>query len=812
MPLSHRLGDALGHVCLTYRKTVLLAVAAVTVLLAAQLPKLKFENSLGSWFLARDPALLQHDRFTEEFGSDELIIIGLEAPDVFAPDVLRRIDRVTRAVERAPNVEKVFSLTNIESVSGRDGALDVGDLVEFPINDAEATAIRARALTNETYLGNVVNATGTFTAILARLPYRVNEIEYKRETTRAIEAILAKEDASFVLSGSALYNVRFLELSERDLPLVTGIMTGLLLLILWILFRSPVDVAVPATTVGIATLWSVGWILLVGRGLTIVSEALPPLMMAVGVADAMHLVVDYELRLRAGTHKQDALRQVYRYMTWPCLFTSLTTCAGMLSLCVSRVRNVSEFGLFAAIGVFGAFVLAMTLVPIALSYLPEPHPERPGAHIFQVSGGVLNGIATFAQRHGRLIFGVSAALLLGGLALATRVRVESGLLQYFRDGHRFKTDTRTVERNLAGMSTLEIVVDTGRPGGVKAPATLAALADFQAALEAHPEVSASHTVTGVFKDLRRAFFDNDPREYRLPETEAEAAQYLLLYELDRPDGDLYEYVDYGYRKARLSARVSSENSTILGDVLQHARRAAAAHLPPSADVTYTGTAVLWAHMEDYIRESLLVGMSLALVSIYVLLSLQARSFLLGAIAMVPNVVPIVVGLGFMGVTNIALDASTVLSAPIMLGLAVDNTIHFIVHTREQLDRGTGLNLALWRTTVQIGRALIFTTIVLAASFVAMLFGAFTGVIHFALLCLVTLAVALPADLLLLPSLLRVYARWRHPEWLTHHDPAVAGPAGAMGAPEPSAFDLTPAPQRAARPETDPDAPSGERRS
>jgi len=758
--MTRKLIDAWAHYCLTYRKTVLVAVAAITAVAAFALQDARFDNALEVWFLEDDPALIAHRDLIDTFSSDELVIIGLEAPDVFAPEVLEVIDRVTRALEEAPHVEKVFSLTNIESVTSDGEWLKIEELVELPIAAEAVPALRKRALANELYVGNIVSEKGDFTCIIARLPHYRDDFDYKVEAVGAIREILAGEGSTrFFLSGGPTLDEQFFYLSERDSQVTTPAMIALLVVTLWFLLRSASNVALALGTVILATMWGVAWIVLSGSRINMLTTILPPLLLAVGVAGSMHVLVDYRDRCGRGEDKMTALRSVYRELMTPLFLTSLTTAIGMTSLMVSRIQGVREFGGFAALGVVGAFLLSVTLVPIVLSYLPRPNPGQsagaPGR--FTISDDALAALHRLTMNRGGTIVMVSAVLLTAAIAAGTMVKAESSFLEYFKDSEPIKRDTKRIEQALAGTMTIDVVIDTGTPGGVKNPEVLAQIVALQDFLEADEHVTSTQSVADYLKDLRRAFFSNDQREYRLPDTTEEAAQYLLLYEMDAPDGDLYDMMTSDYQQARVTARLDITSSNIATALVNKTEEYIARNFPPELDVRVTGLGTLYANMEEYMRSSLVYGFSVALIAIYIIFCLQTGSLVLGSISMIPNVAPIVLCLGIMGLFGINLDAMTAMVASIAIGLAVDDSIHFVSRVRLHLANGIEMTRALERTTVEIGRALVFTTIALAVGFSVMMLSAFVGTIHFGLLCLLTIIFALAADLVLLPVVLHWYS-------------------------------------------------------
>lgn len=769
--------DRIVGLVLRYRKTVLSLLLAITAFAAYQLPKGHFENALEVWFVKDDPALRDHRDMIDAFNSDELIVIGLDAPDVFTPEILTVVDRLTRQLEEAPHVEKVYSLTNIEGITGHDDAIEIADLVQFPLDVDALPALRAKALANDLYVGNVVSRAGDFTAIVVRLPYIVGDFDYKVEAVAAIRDILAGyPDFDLYLSGGPALDDEFYRLSTADSTRTTTLMLLLLVAMLWLLLRSVAGVVLPLIAVVVATVWALAWIVLSGAQFTAVTLMMPPVLLAVGVASSMHVLVEYRKRFLTGSENVEAvLKEVARHLTLPLVLCAGTTAVGMAALTVSRVQGIREFGFFSAVGVLGALVISLTLVPICLTYLPVP---RPFTERRQRQERRLAKMHELTMRYRRAIVVVFAALAVGGLAGATLIRAESDFMEMFPPDDPIKLATERFEKKLSGTVTLDVVIDTGRPDGIKDPATLRRVDALEHFLMSQRIVGATQSIADYMKDLRRAFFGNDQREYRLPDTQEEAAQYLLLYEMDAPDGDLRDYATFDYSKTRVTARVKLESSNDAIRLVNDTDVWAKANFPPDEKITVTGITQLYANMEVYIRESMIRGFTIALCAIFAVMCLQLRSVVMGAMAMIPNVFPIVLTLGVMGVTGIRLDSMTTMVASISIGLAVDDTIHFINRVRENLARGMRMVPALRESTIEVGRALVFTSLSLGAGFGTLMTADFVGTYYFGLLCLLTIVFALAADLLLLPVVLRWHAeRW---ETVPIEEPRVAVVAGKRG--------------------------------
>ena len=741
------------YVCLTYRKTLLVALAALTAVTGGALADLRFENALEIWFLEDDPALVMHRRLVETFASDELMVVGLEAPDVFAPEVLEAIDRVTRAIEDAPNVEKVFSLTNVEAITSKGDLLDVSPLIEIPLDPGALPAIRERALASELYAGNVVSPDGRFAVIVARLPHP-SDAAQKGESVHTIQAILDREPGiAFYVAGGPTLDARLFEQSQADSARMIGGMLLLLSVILWMLMRTVAGVLLPLATVILATIWMLGAMALAGVRTNVLTTLLPPLLLAIGVADAMHVLVEYQERSRDGRGKTAALTDVLRELFGPLFLASVTTAIGMLSLTVSRIAGIRQFGAFAALGIAGAFLLSVTFVPIALSYLPVPRP-RSGQKRPWLSAGALERVHAFTLRRGRTIVAVTFVAVVLAVVGASRIRSESAFIEMFKPAAPIRIATERIQESMGGTVTMDVLVDTGREGGVKDPAVLEKLAALESFLIVQPHVTSVQSIVAYLKTMRRAFFDGDPHQYRLPEAAAETAQYLLLYEMDAPDGDLNEFVASDYRHARVTARVALDTSATAVELLEITQQYLAREFPDDVDAKVAGLIAMYAGMHEYIRDSLVQGFGSALVLIFLVFCVQMRSVALGAIVMLANSMPIVLTLGIMGATGIRLDSMTVMVASITIGLVDDDSIHFVSRVRSRLAAGAGIESALHDALVEVGRALVYTGLALCAGFAVMLSAGFMPAVYFGLLTMLTIVIALVSDLLFLPVLLR----------------------------------------------------------
>jgi predicted RND superfamily exporter protein len=466
------------------------------------------------------------------------------------------------------------------------------------------------------------------------------------------------------------------------------------------------------------------------------------------------VLVEYQSRCRRDEAKIDTLVAVYRELLGPLFLASVTTVIGMLSLTVSRVQGIREFGAFAGLGVVAAFVWTATFLPIALSYLPAPVSRPQQGSSSTSSARTLVWLHRLTMRHPRAIIAVAAvAVALAGVA-SSQIRAESTFVKIFKQSNPVRLATERIQDVFGGTVTMDVLIDTRREDGVTDSTAVLAIADLEAFLRAQPDVTSTQSLAGYLKALRRAVFDNDAGEYRLPRTREEAAQYLLLYDMEAPDGEIRDLVTLDHRQTRVTARVKMESSKTAVALVERTRQYLRAHFPGDIDAEVSGVIVLIGHMHEYIRNSLVQGFGSAFVLIFAVFCLQMRSVRLGAIVMSANLAPVMLTLGYMGATGIRLDAMTALVASVAIGLTDDASIHFVSRVRSRLSSGCEIDAALHEALVEVGRALVFSGLTLCAGFAVLLSASFSGAVYFGWLTMMTIALALASDLILLPALLR----------------------------------------------------------
>ena len=736
---------------LRHRGVVLALVAAVSLAAAAGAARLEFRTDLEVWFLDGDPTLVSYREFKERFGADRIAVVGLVAPDVFEPGVLSRVDRLTRALEQAPHVSRVSSLTTARVARAIDGSIEIADLVEtLPSDGSEAATLRGVALAHPIVSRTLVSADGRATAIVVELTPGANRPEGQAAFVAAARRILDDAGGDGIrlhFAGSPVLAESMIELSQRDFGRFTPLGLLMLLAIGFAVFRRLSAALIPLPVVILATLWTFGLMGGLGIPLTVISPMLVMLILAVGVADTIHVLADYYRYQMQGEVPREAVVKSVSHLLVPCFCTSATTVGGLLALRVSDLAPLGEFGVLAAAGVSFAFVLSVTLVPVIL-HLAKPPDARFVER--QRSGPLLRLLDRLGHRTARgsrVTLAAGATVVLLAAVAASRVAVVANPLNFFDEDYPMRRDTAAIDEALGGTATIEFLVETAE-GGLQDPDTLRRLDDFERWLERRPGVTSALSVVDVYKDLDRVFRERE--DGAVPASRALAAQYGLLLE---GEDDFDRLVQSNYSVGRISARVRLSNADVVIDELPAVEREIGKRFGDGIEVEATGFVRLVTKMDVYLIRSQLRSFLLAVALITLTMMVILRSVALGLFSLIPNLVPILLGVAFMALAGIPLDQGTIMIPSIALGLVVDDSVHFLYRYRAHAISGLAREEALHRTTTETGRPILVTSLILAAGLSTLLAGSFQPAVYFGLIAALVVLVALGATLLLLPAAL-----------------------------------------------------------
>ena len=767
------------------------------------------DNALTVWFLQDDPKLQSYHAFQDTFGNDELVIVQLHDPQgVMRAPTLARMSQAQARFEQVQGVAQVHSVLTAQtlrraqpapdapdapdapsasSLSGklaralaaaRPDTLELAPLLELgptpdgPSADALDQA-RQRALGDPTVRGWLLNDDATRALMIVQLQV-MGDIDLQRD--RIVRQLRqAAQDTlgplPHALGGIGVIYAGLNEITTRDFGLFVSLGYLIMFIMLWVIFRSMRLVAAALGVIVVGTWVSLGVYGSVGNQLNTMTIVLPTLIIVLGVADAVHFPVALlKARERARQDDSSAPRdraqlavQGLKAAALPCAMTTLTTALGFLALTSSPMKVIQDLGLYAALGVAAALGAAMLLMALAFMSLPPQQrlPEQPGIQ------RALRWLGRSLQRRPWRWAALCAALSALGALGASRVTVDTYTLGALPDDHQVVRDHHAIETGWGFYSTLEFMV---RPRDAQArvddPALLAALERLAWRAQARPDVGQVMHLGQLYRHGARTLDPSlGPRD-PLPEPVALAAQQLaqrpqLVWDTSDPrsrDNPLAAWMTSDGRVARVTLTAKMASAKALGQQLRQLQALADQELGPLATWEPTGYPPLYVSIIDHVMDSQLRGFGLALTLIFAVMLLWLRSLRLAIISLVPNLFPVVMMMGVMGALGIHLDIATATVAAIVIGVAIDDTVHFLHAWRQAERQGLSWSQCLEHTLQRAGRAAVVTTLLLVTGFPVLMAADVATVVDFGLLTTVAALAALFADLILLPLTLRLWPK------------------------------------------------------
>ncbi|MDE0698698.1 MAG: efflux RND transporter permease subunit, partial [Boseongicola sp.] len=495
----------------------------------------------------------------------------------------------------------------------------------------------------------------------------------------------------------------------------------------------------------------------------------PSFLLAVGVGAAVHLLAIHFRNIRAGLDRERAIVAAVGHAGLPVLLTSLTTAAGLGSFAVADVAPIADLGRYSAIGILIALVYTLVLLPAGLAMIPSRAMQTVASagRASALTDRVLAAFARFGVRNAVPI--VCAFLVVATVAFgfAAQLRFSHDVLSWLPEDWPVHRATRAIDRDLGGSVSLEVVLDTGNENGLHDRGTLLRLdalkRDIETESSGPTKVGAVLSVADLLKEIHQALNENRTEFHRIPENPALIPQEFLLFENSGSD-DLEDLVDFQFSRARFSMRVPWQDTLNYPPFIRDVEERFANAFGSSADVTVTGIMSLLSRtLENTIRSAARSYLIAGVVITLMMIALIGRVGT-GLISMLPNFTPILLTLALMQVAGIPLNLFTMLVGSIAIGLAVDDTVHFMHHFHRHLERTGSVEHAVHETLQTSGRAMLLTSAVLTAGFFIFCLADMRNLVDFGFLTGITIVTALAADFVLAPALMALrYRSLRRPE-------------------------------------------------
>lgn len=714
------------------------------------------DSSIENLLPAEGSALEVYTSVREKFIGDDVLIVAWLSDNLFTPGRLSALKRVTARIAEVPGVEVVDSLASATYVRAEEDFTEVGPFLDtLPSDQSAADALRKDALANPLYVGTLVSSDGRGAVLAVHFDPSLNT-EALGDKVDAIAALSAAEAGSMrnFVTGPIVARLETGRTLFTDVKLVFPLAILATLLVSMIGLRSLPGIVLPLTINAISLLITMAIFIHMGFALNFVTVIMPPVIFVVGFAYSVHVVSDFERALQSGMEKAAAIKHAVRDVFMPLTLTAFTTSIGFISLMASNIDTIKIFGIFCALGTLLSWLGAVVLVPAGLSLLPTSS-VKPG------SGGPLLAFAPhlskFDLEHRKAILATGFVIAALSIVFAQKITVGTDYLRNFRADSEIRTNFAEIGKYFSGPVPIQILIRSDIPNVFKNPEDLRALDDLQNWLIAQDEVGGAISFVDYMRMLHRTFVPEVSAEKAIPDSFNLADQLLSLGAGD----DVERFADARYKTTLMHVRSNAVGSHELGELVARIEQRLQ-QLPEHLRGQVTGSSVLLAQTMDEITRGQIISLSGALFIIYIILSILFSSLRVGAVALIPNLLPIAAFFGLLGLTGITLNLATSLVATVALGIAVDDSIHYFSRFNTESRRLANEELGVERALSSIIRPVTYTTAALCAGFLALVVSDLRSQVEFGVLAAATLFVAWLVDLTLSPALssgLRFVTLW-----------------------------------------------------
>lgn len=741
-----------------------LLLLALTLGAVAGLPRLTTDVGYRAFLGPDHPTIRRFDAFLEHFESGLPLMAvwscedGRACESVFDPQALQMADALERQLAKSPAVRRVTSPASATLLVPGPLGPQVRTLFANGKVAPDLERLSHIALEDPLWVGQLISANGRVGAVVAEI--RSSGSEQAQQAYRALDEALApfaREGFQFQrVGGPVEFVVAGGELADatgRMIPVMVALVGGCLLL----LFRSAKAAAATLAVVGLAVLWTLGLQGWLGWPQNSLDQALPPLILVIGVCDGIHVVARYADEATGHSiltrlQRSAPIRRITTEVAAPCTMTSLTTAAGFASFQTSELASFAQFGWLASFGVMASLLLTFSLLPLLLRFVaPEQVHTRAASRRWDAA---LGSVVAMVERRSTLILALALGVAVLGAWGTSHLRVDASFEELYGERSLVVRWAHFVETHLTRPDRLEIDLEWPEGTRLEDPATLETLERLSTRLAALEGMGRPRSVADLLAGIRGALPPFAPAAAREP------ASLLELAAQGAPPGEdgLAGWVDMDRRHLRISVESAKSPQEVMRRVMQQVEGPLRDSLPPGWKMSATGPYAVVHDMVDAIRDTQLRSFVSAALIVTLLLAGFLRSLRWSLLAMLPTLLPVVATLGVMGALDRPLDVGSAMVAAVVLGIAVDDAIHMLHRLRGLRRTHMPWPEAVRETVHHVGRALVATSLALAAGFAALALSPWQSVASFGLLSSVAILGALLADILVLPALLLRFGR------------------------------------------------------
>jgi len=731
---------------------------AITLLLAAgfafPIQYMEQETDFREFLEDDDPIIVLMDEAEARYGKSWGIMVMLfNEGSIFNERTLAKVERMTEVFEDIPGIKSVTTPLNSQTIVGTETAISVSKASPggiAPTTPEQMETFRSRVLADENLVGGVISPGGQAALINIELEVGADEYGLTPDIVEIVKANRGDGDELFIY-GDAYFDTVMAEEMEADTALLFPLAILVMVVLLFVSFLTIRGILLPIAVVLLSVIVAMGAMVLLGFPMTTMSFIAPILLLAIGIADAIHVLNRYNEEIAKGGPKREAILATMDEMKGPVVMTSLTTAVGFLSLLTAFMVPQRHFGIVTAVGVLAAMLFSLLLIPAVMSLLKKPRIRDLKKGLRPLTR-VLMGFERIIVGHRKTVLIV--VLLIFGTMLAgiPRLRVETSNEEFLGKDHEAVQVLDFTSEYFSGDMNILVEFDTGQRDGLKDPEVLTAMLDLEEFMLANG-VSKTFSLTTLVRQMNERFNADDPAFYVIPDQQNMISQLLLLFTFqggtlgDMALGDFSAGTVMGMYKMESSGNVSRLAGVIQGYLDEHFPQDGALH------VRMIGATTLMDRIFTQMTRSQLVGLASTIAAVSVLVMLLMGSVVAGLIAAIPLILTVTFSMGIMAYTGQPLDIMTLMVSVVAVGIGVDYSIHFISRFRNEYRKDRDAERALQKTIQTTGRGITYNALTVALGFFILIFASFKGIRTFGWQIALTMGVSALSAISIIPAIL-----------------------------------------------------------
>lgn len=738
--------EKIAQKIIQYRIVIIVITILLTLFFSYHITKIKINSDIISSLPDDDPVAALYTRIGQKFGSNSLGMVAVEASNVFNTDVLEHIKQISDTIVYTEGVASVTSLTNIIDIKSSEWGIEIGKLIDeydLPETEEDLLKLKNRVFQKDMYRGVIVSEDETTTLVLFNILDEADIQEVAKEIKIKINDLDLPENLYF--GGLPFMMNDISDLIVTDIIRLFPITFFLIALVLFIGFRTIRGVVLPILTAGISIIWTLGLMVLLGYELTIISNTIPIILLAIGSAYTIHVV--NRISQQPQQYLQKSLIKALSYVIVPVVLAAGTTMVGFISFVFGAyLIMIRDFGVFTALGVFFAFILSTFFTPAIISFVSPPKKEKNEKETSQdgTSGlkKVLISLKNLLIKHPKYTLTVWCFLILISIAGIFYMKRSVNIQDYFKKNDPTRISEDIMQKKFGG----SMPVYVSFKGDIQSPELLKMMRKTQDYMEKNTSIYNTQSIADLIEEMNNAMGEGE----KIPDEKAKIEQLWFL--LEGQDA-LSQLVTDDLDEAVIQSTFASAEFEDMQEFVGYMDVFIQDNSGQYCEMEVTGMPQVYVRMDKSLINSQFSSLFIAIVVVLILVGFILRSVQKGIFATIPIVSTIIILFGFMGATGIHLDVATVLVASIALGIGIDYSIHIITHFSHSLKENENAEKALEDTILISGKAITINVLSVTAGFLILIFSKLVPLQHFGMLVALSMVGSGLGALTLLPALL-----------------------------------------------------------